>query len=154
MPKVNLFLDSSALFAGIVSAVGAARVLLLLAETGHIAVTISEQVVTETERAIARKVPQALSDLRQAILASKAQIVRDPSLEDVKTHMNLISHPSDVPILLAAVQARVDYLVSLNRKHFIDDPSVGEQTGLRIGTPGDALEWVREQIKAEDQEQE
>ena len=57
MSKINLFLDSSALFAGIVSATGATRVLLLLAETGHITVTISEQVVAETERAVARKVP-------------------------------------------------------------------------------------------------
>jgi predicted nucleic acid-binding protein len=152
MSKANLFLDSSALFAGIVSATGAARVLLLLAETGHVTITISEQVVTETERAIARKVPQALSDLRQAILASKAQIVRDPSLEEVKEHINWVSHPPDVPILLAALQSRVDYLVTLNRKHFIDDPGVARRTGLKIGTPGDALEWVREQISDEDQE--
>jgi hypothetical protein len=56
MPKVNLFLDSSALFAGSFP-LPVRRVLLLLAETGHITVTISEQVVTETER-IARKVPR------------------------------------------------------------------------------------------------
>jgi len=149
MPKVNLFLDSSALFAGIASATGAARVLLLLAESDHIIVTICEQVVTETERAIARKAPQALNDLRQAILASKARILRDPSLEDVMAHLNLISHPADVPILLAAMQAQVDYLVTLNRKHFMDDPDVAQQAGLRIGTPGEALNWVREQISAE-----
>lgn len=150
MPGINLFLDSSALIAGIISMKGAARVLLLLAESGHIAVTISEQVLTESERTIARKVPQALSDLRQAILASKAQIVRDPSSEELTAHLNLISHASDVPIVLAAMQAKADYLVTLNRKHFIDDPGVALQAGLRIGTPGDALSWVREQISAED----
>ena len=52
MPEINLFLDSSALMAGIISATGAARVLLLLAESGQLSITISEQVVTETERAI------------------------------------------------------------------------------------------------------
>lgn len=150
MSEINLFLDSSALFTGIVSASGAARALLLLAETGHITITISEQVVTETERAIARKVPQALSDLRQAILASKAQIVHDPSPEDVRANLHLISHAADVPIILAVVQAKVDYLVTLNRKHFIDDPDVALQAGLRIGTPGDALIWVRGQISSED----
>ena len=66
MSKINMFLDSSALFTGITSAKGAARALLLLAETGHVTGTISEQVVAETERTIARKVPLALSDLRQA----------------------------------------------------------------------------------------
>ena len=152
MSGVNLFLDSSVLFSGIVSASGAARVLLLLAETEHIVVTISEQVVTETERALARKAPQALNDLRQAILASKAQIVRDPSTEDVSAHLNWISHPADVPILLAAMHAGVDYLVTLKRRHFIDDPGVARKTGLRIGTPGEALAWVRGQITAEESE--
>ena len=151
LSRINLFLDSSALFAGIVSATGAARVLLLLAETDHIIVTISEQVVAETERAIARKVPRALNDLRQAILASTARIVRDPSAEDVMAHLNLISHPADVPIVLAAMRAKVDYLVTLNRKHFMDDPDVAQQTGLRIGTPEEALHWVRGQISAEDE---
>jgi predicted nucleic acid-binding protein len=150
MSGINLFLDSSALFTGIVSATGAARALPLLAEIGHVTVTISEQVVAETERTIARKVPRALSDLRQAILASKVQIVRDPYPEDVKANLHLISHSADVPIVLAAMQAKVGYLVTLNQKHFIDDPDVAEQAGLRIGTPGDALHWVREQISVED----
>lgn len=149
MPEINLFLDSSALFAGIISAKGAARVLLLLAESGHITINISEQVVTETERAVARKVPQGLTNLRQAILASKARIVRDPSPGEVNANLQLISHPTDVPILLAAMQAKVDYLVTLNRKHFIDDADVAQQAGLRIGTPGDALNWLRRQMSAE-----
>jgi predicted nucleic acid-binding protein len=151
MPEINLFLDSSALIAGIISAKGAARALLLLAEGGQIAVTISEQVLAETERAIARKVPIALSDLRQAILASQAKIVRDPLPDEVSAHPNLISHPADIPIVLAAMQAKVDYLVTLNHKHFIDDPEVARKSGLNIGTPGDTLSWVRGQIFTEDQ---
>jgi predicted nucleic acid-binding protein len=151
MPEIKLFLDSSALIAGIVSAKGAARALLLLAESGQIAVTISEQVLAETERAIARKVPIALSDFRQAILASQAQIVRDPSQDEVSAHPNLISHPADIPIVLAAMQAKVDYLVTLNRRHFIDDPEVARRSGLNIGAPGDALGWVRGQLFTADQ---
>ncbi len=150
MPKINLFLDSSALFAGIVSSTGAARALLLLAESEKVIVVLSEQVVAETERALARKAPQALTDLRKAILASKAQIVQDPSPMQVKGNLHLISHPPDVPILLAAMKAKVDFVVTLNRLHFIDDPEVAIKSDLRIGTPGDALDWVRRQISAED----
>jgi predicted nucleic acid-binding protein len=134
-PRMNLFLDSSALVAGIVSAGGAARALLLLAESGHITVIISEQVLAETERAIARKTPRALGDLRQAIRASRARIVHAPSAEAVASHPHLVSHAADIPIVLAAMQARVAYLVTLNRKHFIDDPTVAEMAGLSIGTP-------------------
>jgi len=143
MSKAHLFLDSSALFAGIVSASGAARVLLLLAESGQIEITISEQVVAGTERAIARKVPAALSDVRRAILASQAVIIRNPGFEEVQAHLDLISHPSDVPIILSAMQSGADYLVTLNRRHFMDDPQVAGNAGIKIGTPGEALEWVR-----------
>ncbi|GEM_PF-716984 len=57
----------SALFAGVVSPSGAARALLLLAEAGQLMVTVSEQVVAETERAVARKVSRALPYYRQAL---------------------------------------------------------------------------------------
>ena len=146
MLKVNLFLDSSALVAGIVSPTGAARALLLLAETSQITITVSEQVIAESERAIARKIPQALPELRQAIRTSKVKIVQNPSPSEVRASLNLIQHPADVPILLAAKNAHVDFLVTLNRKHFIDDPEVARLAGLRIGTPGDGLEWLRKRI--------
>jgi hypothetical protein len=48
------------------------------------------------------------------------------------------------------MQVKTDYLVTINRRHFIDDPNVAQQAGLRIGTPGEALNWVREQISTED----
>ena len=143
MPGPKLFLDSSALFAGIASPDGAARVLLLLGEIGQVTLIASEQVIAETERAIARKLPRALNDLRQAILHSRVQIQPDPPPEMIGERLDWISHTADLPILLAAVQAQVDFLVTLNRKHFLDDAQVALRSGLRIGTPGDALAWVR-----------
>jgi len=143
MSRPVLFFDSSALFAGIVSSSGAARALLLLAEAGEITIRVSEQVIVETERGIARKSLHNLPLFRQVVLASQIWIVRDPSPTDVAEHVGLISHAADVPILLAAMQTGADFFVTLNRRHFQDDPAVGERAGLRIGTPGDALAWVR-----------
>jgi len=79
MSKLDLFLDSSALFAGVVSSGGAARALLLMAESGLLTLTVSEQVVAETERAVARKVPRALVYYREALRSTELRIVRDPS---------------------------------------------------------------------------
>jgi predicted nucleic acid-binding protein len=150
MPSPELFLDSSALFAGVVSADSASRALLLLAERGLIVVTVSGQVVAETERAIARKVPQALLALRKAVRSTRLRIVRDPSPRDVAAHEKLSAHRPDVPIVVAAMQAETDYLVTLNRRHFIDDPGVAVRSELRIGTPGDALAWVRKHLPRQD----
>ncbi len=58
----------------------------------------------------------------------------------------MIADPDDVSILLAAMQANVDYLATHNRRHFLDDPKVAERAGIRIGTPGDVLAWIRENL--------
>lgn len=147
MPKPDLFFDSSALVAGIVSERGAARALLLMAEARLLTITVSTQVIVESERAIARKAPRALVAFRDAIRYTGLRIQYDPSPEQANAHQDVIAHPPDVPIVVAAMQAGVDYLVTLNRRHFVDDPAVSARSGLRIGSPGDALAWVRERIE-------
>jgi predicted nucleic acid-binding protein len=144
---LRIFLGSSALFAGIVSPDGAARVLLLLGETGQISLLASEQVIAETEHAVARKLPRALNEVRQAILKSGLLITDDPPIEAVLERLDWMKHAPDVPILTAAILLQVDFLVTHNRKHFLDDPQVAQRSGLRIGAPGDALVWVRTQLR-------
>lgn len=143
MPEVELFFDSSALVAGIISPTGGARALLLLAQTGAISIVISEQVVAETERAVARNGPGPLLYFRQALKLAVGRILRDPGPDEIQGHQHIIQHEADVPIVLVAMQAGVDYLVTHNRRHFMDDPEVAHRSGLNIGTPGDALDWLK-----------
>jgi predicted nucleic acid-binding protein len=143
MPNVKIFFDSSALVAGIISASGAARALLQLAEIEELDVVINEQVIVETERVLARKSPRNLPDFRQAIKIVRPIIVRETA-KDVQKCLYMIADPDDAPILAAAIKAKVDFLITYNRKHFLDDPKVAEKSGLQIGTPGDALAWLRQ----------
>ena len=121
--------------------------MLLLAEAGLVAMTISEQVVVETERAVAQKALAALPFLRETLRATHFRLVPAPSREQVSAHADLIADPADISIVLAAMNAQVDYLVTLNRRHFLDDPGVAAKSGLRIGAPADALTWVRTQLR-------
>ena len=146
MKKVNIFLDSSALIAGIISETGAAHVLLQLGETEDIILIISEVVVNETKRSIARKSPDNLDDIQKEIKKSRVKIVSDPLGEEVQANLYLMDDPNDVPILLAAMKAKVDYLATHDHKHFLDDPKVAERSGLKIGTPSDVLAWIRENL--------
>jgi predicted nucleic acid-binding protein len=146
MSLVDIFLDSSALVAGIISSQGAARALLPLGENARITLTVSEQVVAEVERSLACKVPKALPFAREIIFRAKIRILRDPPIESVQHHLDWISHAADVPILVAAWQAQVDFLATLNSHHFLNDPEVTRRSGLRIDTPGDALTWLRGQL--------
>jgi predicted nucleic acid-binding protein len=61
-PKV--FLDTSALIAGIASSGGAARAVLQLAEIGLIEVIVSRQVIVEADRNIEEKLPEMLNEYR------------------------------------------------------------------------------------------
>ncbi len=145
MNKPKIFLDSSALVAGVLSTTGAARALLVLSENENIESFINEHIITECERTFARKVPEALPELRNTIKNAMLKILNDPTPEKVQANLYLIQDPQDVAILLSALECKADFLVAHNRKHFTDDPQVAEKTGLRIGTPGDALEWIRAQ---------
>jgi predicted nucleic acid-binding protein len=144
MSKSRLFFDSSALIAGVLSRTGAARALMLLSEQEKLDLFISEHVIEECERSLARKVPAALPAFRNAIKDVKPKIVKAPTSEEVWACLYMISDPTDAPILAAAIKAEVNFLVTHNRKHFLDDPKVSEKSGLKIGTPGDALIWIRE----------
>jgi predicted nucleic acid-binding protein len=146
-PRPELFFDASALFAGVASPSGAARALLLLSEAQAITITVSEQVIAETERALARKVATALPFYRQALRTSRLRIVKDPTPAELAAAHGMIAHAPDLPILVAAIKAGTGFLVTLNRRHFLDDPVVAQRSGLRIGAPGDALAWVRGQIQ-------
>lgn len=146
MKKVNIFLDSSALIAGIISETGAAHVLLQLGETEDIALTISEVVFNETKRSIARKSSENLENVQKEIQKSGIKILPDPSYEEIQANLYLMDDPDDVPILLAAIKAKVDYLATHDHKHFLDNPKVAERAGIKIGTPGDVLAWIRENL--------
>jgi predicted nucleic acid-binding protein len=148
MSKIKVFLDSSAVIAGVISSAGAARVLLVMSENGQIESFISEQVIAESERSIARKVSHALPEFRQTLKDANLKVVHNPTQAEIKENLYLIADPDDVPILLAAMKAHVDYLATHNRKHFLDDPKVAERAGIKIGTPGDVLVWIRENLSS------
>ena len=149
MKKVSIFLDSSALIAGVISENGAAHVLLQLGETEDVSLKISEFVFNETTRSIGRKSPENLENVQKEMEKARIVILQDPSHEEIQANLYLMEDPDDVPILLAAIKAKVDYLATHDHKHFLNDPKVAEKAGIKIGTPGDVLAWIRENLSSQ-----
>ena len=141
-------MDSSALIAGVISENGAAHVLLQLGETEDVSLKISELVFNETTRSIGRKSPENLENVQKEIEKARIVILQDPSHEEIQANLYLMEDPDDVPILLAAIKAKVDYLATHDHKHFLNDPKIAEKAGLKIGTPGDVLAWIRENLSS------
>ena len=88
----EIFFDTSALFSGIISSRGAARVLLILAQMQRIQISISLQVTVEMERALSRKAPEAISRYRQILDDAHIQVHPDPDPDEVRAREGMISH--------------------------------------------------------------
>jgi predicted nucleic acid-binding protein len=142
--KPKIFLDSSVLIAGAASRTGASRAILVLAEMGFLQLVVSQQVLEESYRNLQEKMPEAMSYYQETILALDLELEVEPGPADVERCERLIKHVEDAPILAAAMNARPDRMVTLNTKHFVDDPEVARQSGLFIQTPGQLVVEIRE----------
>jgi predicted nucleic acid-binding protein len=139
----KLFLDTSALIAGIVSPSGAAREVLRLCEVGVVVGVISRQVLTEADRTFSEKLPLLVSSYRELMRGMGPLLVDDPSRRDVVRAEQVI-HKKDAPILAAATNASVDYLITWNTRHLLT-PAVRKAVRFRIMTSGEFLVEFREE---------
>lgn len=144
--KVRAFLDTSALFAGIWSVGGGARMILKLGEAEAIRLLVSSQVLSEIEGTLRRKAPDLLGLLALLLDRSGVEVVPLPAPEVVQKSQALTGHPADAQILAAAWAVGVDYFVTLDQKHFLANPRLKEAVPFPIGTPGDFLTWYRGQF--------
>jgi predicted nucleic acid-binding protein len=141
--KPRLFLDTSALFAGIWSAEGGARMLLRLGEADVVQLLISSQVLVEIEQVVRRKAAQHLPTLAVLIDHSRAQVVASAPPELTGRCREWVPHPGDAQILADAWHTQADFLVTLDRAHFLDAAGLVDRLPFRLGTPGDCLAWLR-----------
>lgn len=147
--KPLLFLDTSALFAGIWSAEGGGRMLLKLGESGAVQVLVSAQVLEELESVIRRKASHFLPLL--AVLIDRSQVVVvEPAPADRRALcLQIIPHTGDARILADAWYGGAEFLVTLDRAHFLGEPGLAGKIPFPIGTPGDCLAWYRSQLREE-----
>lgn len=141
---VRVFLDANVYFAGSFSPTGASALILRLAKRRAFQLVASRLVLREAERNLRGKgTRKALREFRQVVQTASPRLVHTPSDRVLRYYESDI-HPKDVPVLAAAVEASVDYLVTLDRRHFLT-PAVRTRAGrVRVMAPGDFLkELVR-----------
>lgn len=78
---------------------------------------------------------KCLTDFQRLENLASPEIVPAPSELAVANGRSLIRHEADVPVLLSAIAANPDWLLTNNTKHFTK--SVAQRTALRIATPGE-----------------
>jgi len=136
-------MDTSALFAGIWSEGGGGRVLLRLGEAKKVTLLVSSQVLVEVERTVRTKAPHLISTAALFLVHSNVSVVSSPAQNLVDQCAALINYDNDAMVMAAALQAETEYFVTLDRKHFLDNVDLNAAMPFPLGTPGDALEWLR-----------
>jgi len=137
----RIFLDSSVLFSAAYSSKGHSRDLLLMAAREEITVVISQLVLDETRRNLAESTPQQTAYLDLIIAAIPFEYIR-PTKREVLAAAEHVAM-KDAPILAAARKARVDLLVTLDKKHLLGKPELTEISGVAIVTPKEAIEYLQ-----------
>lgn len=140
---LRLFLDSNVLTGGIVARWGLDRAVLSLCAARIARLILAEAVRDEVEQNLllhadgieANEAQQLLNDYTTLIKLTRPEVVAYPPQADVLASRIFIAHQADVPVLLSAMKARPDWLLTHNKKHFT--PQVANRTNLRIGSPAD-----------------
>jgi predicted nucleic acid-binding protein len=141
--EVNVFLDTSALFAGIWSSIGGPRMILKLGEAGAVNIMVCSRVLNEIESVIRKKAPENIGYLALILERSRTSVAPNPSEDMLGRCDQLLPHKADADIIASAWEFQTDYFVTLDREHFIDNSSLAQEIPFPIGTPGDFLAWFR-----------
>lgn len=115
--KLRVFLDTSAILAGLNSPTGAAGVILAACFSHTLTAIISPQVIEEAERNIPAKFPN-LDDTWTSFLLIPPEVTPAPSLKEIRATYRLLP-TSDAPILAAALKTKPDAFVTWNTRDFL-----------------------------------
>jgi predicted nucleic acid-binding protein len=137
----RIFIDSSVLFSAANSAKGHSRDLMLMSANGEITIVLSDYVLEETRRNLAQLKGPPLDELEK-ILANAGMEVVKVNKQSVLDAAKLIVL-KDAPIIAAAKIARVDMLVSLDKKHILNHPELETYVKAGIATPAEAYRKLK-----------
>jgi predicted nucleic acid-binding protein len=144
MPRnPRVFLDTSVLFAAVLSPTGGARKLFLLAEAGVLKLVVGPTVLKECDEVIRRKAPGSSSRLAQLLAAAQTETSAPPSKRQIKTAQSYIRYPPDAHVLAEAIHAKPDWFVTHDKEHFLKGRSK-IKLPFEIGTPGDLIQRFKE----------
>ena len=132
----RIFLDTSVIFAAVLSPTGGARKLFLLGEIGLLNLVIGPTVLSECQEVVQRKSPVSLPTLAQLLANALLETSRAPTQKQISAAEVYVQYAPDARVLAEAMLAKPDWFVTHDKEHFLSrrnriDPP------FEIGTPGD-----------------
>lgn len=137
----RIFIDSSVLFSAANSAKGHSRDLILMSLSGQIKIILSKYVLEETRRNLAQLKRPPMDEFESFLVNAGLEII-EINKQAVLDAGKLIVL-KDAPIIAAAKIAKVDMLVSLDKRHILDHPELEAYIQAFIVTPAQAFQKLK-----------
>jgi len=147
--QFRVFVDTNVFIAGLYSNTGASSVILHLGEMERILIVISQQVLEEIDRVTALKFPESIERNRLFLKNLSPLLVDDPSRSEVQEAAKIID-AGDAAILAAAKSVSINYLITLDTKHF-HTQKVRDYLKIPVLKPAEFLEVFRKFFEEENQ---
>jgi predicted nucleic acid-binding protein len=150
--NLRVFTDANVLFAGIVFPRWP-REVLRYAAAGDFQLVLCPLVIQQARRNLQKRFPDYVDRFEEFLQAIDYELVPDPTLAEIEANKNLVRDLSDVPVALAAITAKADYLVSEDKDFTVQDETTAElRRHLRVVVSGtflrEAIGWTGEQLEA------
>ncbi len=126
---------------------------LLHAIEGDFRLVLCPLVIKQAREHMRDRFPQHLPRLERFLREAEYELVPDPSQEEIDANQNLVRDLSDVAIALAAIAAKVDYLVSEDKDLTTQDESTAElRRHLKVLLSGtflhEVMGWTSEELES------
>ena len=139
----RIFLDTSVIFAAVLSKSGGARKLFQLAEAGLLQIIVGPNVLRECEEVVRRKAPDSLPLLAYLLEIGQVETCVSPPEEIVKQASAIVTYKPDAYVLAEAIHADPDWFVTHDKAHFLK-MRPNSNLAFYIGTPGDLIQSLRD----------
>jgi predicted nucleic acid-binding protein len=145
-PKsLRVFLDTSVLFAAVLSTTGGARKLFHLGEAGMLRLMVGPTVLNEADEVVRRKAIASRPILAQLLDAGQVEISPAPAEIQIASARQYVKYAPDARVLAEAICAEPDWFVTHDKEHLLKQKPVASLP-FAVGTPGDLIQSIREKF--------
>lgn len=142
----KVFLDSSVLVSASASLTGASAYILGLCRLEKLKGYVSKKTIGEANKNINLKLSdQSKRRFISYLKLANLSLINKPALEEI-VYCGQVINEKDAPILAAAINSKADFLITLDRKHFLKPEVMEFSRPLKIISPG---EFIQKHLRSE-----
>ena len=141
--RVRVYLDTSVIFAAVLSEGGGSRKIFRLGEAGVLNLVVGPNVLRECEEVVRRKVPASLPTLAYLLELGMVEIITRSSEDFIVQAKAIVTYVPDAHVLAEAMAAKPDWFVTHDKVHFLS-ANLEASLEFRLDTPGDIIRALEE----------